>query len=88
MLFSLVLFLFIFEGLILCDHAHTSTCVTGNIKFLSIFHFVVTGQEGSLLKSFSFSRQSVGMKGESKPIFRMRCSSKMLREKKKIIFNC
>lgn len=36
MLFSWFFFLFILEGLILCDHAHTSTCVTGSIKFFDI----------------------------------------------------
>ena len=63
MLFSLVLFLFILEGLIFCDHAHTSTRVTGNIKFLLIFHFVVTGTGGQSFKILLFFQAKCGDEG-------------------------
>lgn len=61
----------------MCDHVHMSTCVTGSIKFFEILFLWQQKQEDILLKFFSFSRQSVKMEGESKPVFRMRCSSKI-----------
>lgn len=71
----------------MCDCVHLSVRVTGNVKFLLVFLFVVANIGGHSFHIFFFSVGEVWEGRVSMSILRIRYSTKMGSGEEKVIFN-